>query len=104
MDDPYDVPTDLWVSSGLELAVCLLAALAALAVLRRGPVAPLAALGALLAGGSAAFVLFSYRSTSEWTWSDRFYQLTMYGRAAGFALLALALVVGLLRSRRPGED
>lgn len=98
-----EVPTYLVISSLLEVAGCLLVVLACLTVLRRGLPAAAALVGAVLAGVATALTLAAYGSTAGWSMSDRFWELTTYSRALGLALLALALLLALLRSRRVRE-
>lgn len=95
MDDGFDLimiesPTYAVVSAGIEAVVCVVV-LAACARYARGSAAVLGAVGALVAG-VACWLLFLDA-----------YELVAYGRAVGFGLIGLALVLALARRGAPAE-
>ncbi|MEI5671698.1 MULTISPECIES: hypothetical protein [unclassified Nocardioides] len=99
-----DVPLSYVLACLLEVGSGLLVTLACLTVVRRGPVAFLAGLAALVVSVSAGLTLAGYeRHDSFWT-EEWFWELTTYARAVGFAVLGIVLLLALLHSRRPGES
>lgn len=102
----YAVPDYILISEAIELAAALLVLVTCLVLVRRGAPAVLGAVGALLAGVSigvatAETLAALYRDAGPWQLPEWVWQLVNYGRAAGLALIGLAVLVALARTGRP---
>jgi hypothetical protein len=95
----YAIPDYLLISGWIEVAASLLVVVGCLTLVGRGRPATIAIVGAVLTGMASLLCLAAYRSTADWTTSERFWAMTTYARAFGLALLAIALVLAIRRPR-----
>ncbi|SDE18014.1 hypothetical protein [Nocardioides lianchengensis] len=102
----YDIPDHVVISIVTEFGASVVALVACVVLLRHGRAAVVGALGALLAGTTTGLALVDYlttlyRDAGPIAWPDWSYEAITYGRAAGFALVTLAVLLTLIRTGRP---
>lgn len=101
----YEIPAYVLIGGVIEVAAAVAVLVACLVLVRRGTAALLGLVGALLAGTATGLSTLDTLDLSRGgdgllPTSDGTWQSLAYARAIGLAVMGLALVLALLRTRR----